>query len=102
MWTYQKKERVIAEADLDGTYVLTGEALEQSDKVKLFEHFIYEIAVPLRRLYEIRNNSIGVIELSAALDIDATMEIISRMNRTNVHLHTMDFIRSRMAAINSL
>ena len=35
-----KKERVIAEADLDGTYVLTTEELEESDKVKLFEHFI--------------------------------------------------------------
>ena len=34
------KERVIAEAELDGTYVLTAEALEESDKVKLFEHFI--------------------------------------------------------------
>lgn len=34
------KERVIAEAELDGTYVLTTEALEESDKVKLFEHFI--------------------------------------------------------------
>lgn len=32
--------RIIAETDLDGTYVLTAEALEESDKVKLFEHFI--------------------------------------------------------------
>ena len=35
-----KKSRVIAEAELDGTYVLTTEALEESGKVKLFEHFI--------------------------------------------------------------
>ena len=35
-----KKSRVIAEVELDGTYVLTEEALEESDKVKLFEHFI--------------------------------------------------------------
>ena len=34
------KQRVIAETDLDGTYVLTTEELEESDKVKLFEHFI--------------------------------------------------------------
>ena len=34
------KSRVIAEAELDGTYVLTAEALEESDKVKLFERFI--------------------------------------------------------------
>ena len=38
-----KKERVIAETDLDGTYVLTAEALEESDKVKLFEHFIDDL-----------------------------------------------------------
>ena len=34
------KRRVIAETDLDGTYVLTKENVEESDKVKLFEHFI--------------------------------------------------------------
>lgn len=38
-----KKERVIAEAELDGTYVLTAENLEESDKVKLFEHFIEDL-----------------------------------------------------------
>lgn len=36
----QKKGRAIVEMDLDGTYVLTQEDLEESDKVKLFEHFI--------------------------------------------------------------
>ena len=30
----------IVETDLDGTYVLTAAELEESDKVKLFEHFI--------------------------------------------------------------
>ena len=35
-----KKGRAIVEVDLDGTYVLTEADLEQSDKVKLFEHFI--------------------------------------------------------------
>ena len=35
-----KKPRVIAEVELDGTYVLTEENLVESDKVKLFEHFI--------------------------------------------------------------
>lgn len=35
-----KKQRIIAETDLDGTYVLTKEDVEESDKVKLFEHFI--------------------------------------------------------------
>ena len=38
-----KKERIIAEVELDGTYVLTSENLEQSDKVKLFEHFIDDL-----------------------------------------------------------
>ena len=38
-----KKERVIAETDLDGTYVLTKENLQESDKVKLFEHFIEDL-----------------------------------------------------------
>ena len=35
-----KKGRAIVEVDLDGTYVLTQANLEESDKVKLFEHFI--------------------------------------------------------------
>ena len=35
-----KKGRAIVEIDLDGTYVLTEAALDESDKVKLFEHFI--------------------------------------------------------------
>ena len=38
-----KRERVIAEVELDGTYVLTAEELEESDKVKLFEHFIEDL-----------------------------------------------------------
>ena len=61
----------------------------------------YEILMPMRRLYEIRNNSLGVIELMADLDIDTVMEIAGRINRTGVHLHTADFIKSGMAANNS-
>lgn len=38
-----KELRVIAEIDIDGTYVLTTEALEESNKVKLFEHFIDDL-----------------------------------------------------------
>ena len=37
---HPNEQRVIAETDLDGTYVLTKENLQESDKVKLFEHFI--------------------------------------------------------------
>ena len=43
-----EEPRIIAEMDLDGTYVLTAEALEESAKVKLFEHFIED----LKRLLE--------------------------------------------------
>ncbi len=35
-----KKGRAIVEIDLDGTYVLTEAELEESNNVKLFEHFI--------------------------------------------------------------
>ena len=35
-----QKERAILEVDLDGIYVLTSEEFVESDKVKLFEHFI--------------------------------------------------------------
>ena len=35
--------RIIVETELDGAYVLTTEALEESNKVKLFEHFIDDL-----------------------------------------------------------
>jgi len=35
-----KKGRAIVEVDLDGSYILTEESIEESNKVKLFEHFI--------------------------------------------------------------
>ena len=38
-----KKGRAIVEVDLDGSYVLTEENIEQSNKVKLFEHFIEDL-----------------------------------------------------------
>ena len=38
-----QKERAILEADLDGIYVLTASEFQQSDKVKLFEHFIEDL-----------------------------------------------------------
>lgn len=38
-----KKGRAIVEVDLDGSYVLTEEAIEESNKVKLFEHFIEDL-----------------------------------------------------------
>ncbi len=38
-----KKGRAIIEVDLDGSYVLTEDEIEESDKVKLFEHFIEDL-----------------------------------------------------------
>lgn len=38
-----KKGRAIVEVDLDGSYVLTEEEIEESEKVKLFEHFIEDL-----------------------------------------------------------
>lgn len=38
-----KKGRAIVEVDLDGSYVLTEEEIEESDKVKLFENFIDDL-----------------------------------------------------------
>lgn len=38
-----KKGRAILEVDLDGSYVLTEEKIEESEKVKLFEHFIDDL-----------------------------------------------------------
>lgn len=38
-----KKGRAIVEADLDGSYVLTNERIEEDNKVKLFEHFIEDL-----------------------------------------------------------
>jgi len=38
-----KKGRAILEVDLDGSYILTEEKLEESNKVKLFEHFIEDL-----------------------------------------------------------
>lgn len=39
----QQIVRSIIETDLDGAYVLTTEPFEESDKVKLFEHFIEDL-----------------------------------------------------------
>ncbi len=41
--TPAKKGRAIVETDLDGSYILTDEKVEESDKVKLFEYFIYDL-----------------------------------------------------------
>lgn len=38
-----KKGRAIVEVDLDGSYLLTEDRVEESNKVKLFEHFIEDL-----------------------------------------------------------
>lgn len=44
-----KKGRAIVEIDLDGTYVLTEADLDESNKVKLFEHFIEDFKQLLQK-----------------------------------------------------
>ncbi len=43
-----KKGRAIVEVDLDGSYVLTEKKIEESNKVKLFEHFIDDLGKLLK------------------------------------------------------
>lgn len=58
----------------------------------------YEVAERIGRLYEIRNNSLGVVELSADLDVETVVEIFVRINGTGVSLSAADFVMSKMAA----
>jgi type II restriction enzyme len=43
-----KKGRAIVEKDLDGTYVLTDVPINESSKVKLFEHFIDDLKLLIK------------------------------------------------------
>ena len=58
----------------------------------------YEMGERIGKLYEIRNNSLGVIDLNEDIDMDTIIEIIDRMNKTSVSLHTTDLIKSRIKA----
>lgn len=44
-----KKGRAIVEVDLDGSYILTEERIEESEKVKMFEHFIEDLKKLLKK-----------------------------------------------------
>jgi type II restriction enzyme len=44
-----KKGRAIAEVDLDGSYVMSKKAVEESDKVKMFDQFIQDLKDLLKR-----------------------------------------------------
>ena len=58
----------------------------------------YEMGERIGRLYEIRNNSLGVIELNEDIDVETVVEIFERINGTGVRLSAADFIMSKMAA----
>ena len=58
----------------------------------------YKAGERIGRLYEIRNNSLGIVELSANLDVETVVEIFVRINGTGVRLSAADFIMSKMAA----
>ena len=57
-----------------------------------------EIYERMERLRGIRNNSLGLIELNADLDVETVAEIFVRINSQGVPLNAADFAMSRMAA----
>ena len=58
----------------------------------------YDIHERMERLRGIRNNSIGLIELNAELDVETVAEIFVRINSQGVSLNEADFAMSKMAA----
>ena len=57
----------------------------------------YKAAECIERLYGIRNNPLGIIELSRDLDIETVLKILRRINGTGVRLNAADFIMSKIA-----
>ena len=57
-----------------------------------------EISERIKRLEGIKNNSLGLIELNADLDLETVAEIFVRINSQGVTLNAADFAMSRMAA----
>lgn len=76
-----------------GLLRLVDEYCERNDGVDR-----YEMGERIGRLYEIRNNSLGVIELNEDIDVETVVEIFERINGTGVRLSAADFIMSKMAA----
>ena len=58
----------------------------------------YEMGERIGKLYEIRNNSLGVIDLNSDIDVETVVEIFVRINGTGVRLSAADFIMSKLAA----
>ena len=52
----------------------------------------------INRLQGIRNNSLGLIDLNADLDVETVAEIFVRINSQGVTLNAADFAMSKMAA----
>ena len=57
-----------------------------------------EIDDRMRRLEGIKNNSVGLTELNADLDVETVAEIFVRINSQGVTLNAADFAMSKMAA----
>ena len=66
------------------------EANRHVDKDDIYER--------MERLRSIRNNSLGLIELNADLDVETVAEIFVRINSQGVPLNAADFAMSKMAA----
>ena len=60
------------------------------DKDTIYEH--------MESLRNIRNNSLGLIELNADLDVESVADIFVRINSQGVTLNAADFAMSKMAA----
>ncbi|MYF90612.1 MAG: DUF262 domain-containing protein [Gemmatimonadetes bacterium] len=58
----------------------------------------YDIDDRMERLRGIRNNSLGVIELNADIEVETVAEIFVRINSQGVSLNAADFAMSKMAA----
>ena len=76
-----------------GLLQLVDEYCERNDGVDR-----YEMAERIGKLYEIRNNSLGVIDLNEDIDVETVVEIFVRINGTGVRLSAADFIMSKLAA----
>ena len=57
-----------------------------------------EIDDHMRQLEGIKNNSVGITELNADLDVETVAEIFVRINSQGVTLNAADFAMSKMAA----
>ena len=57
-----------------------------------------EIDERIRRLESVKNNVLGLIELSSDLDVETVAEIFVRINNRGVPLNASDFVMSKMAA----